>query len=225
MGTSVRWAGLCFVGAGLLTLSAVSHPDILELGLAEASRTPLWTPMHAVGLVVVALSLGGVAGLALLHRGRWGRLGSVGVVMTVVGLVATAGLTAIEAFTFPALARAEPALLAFDGPIAGTAAFWILAGLAGLWLVGEALLGIAVTRAGVLPRTPGVLLAAGAFSFAAFEGPFVPVLGQASVLLYAVAQVWVGVVLFRAGRPPGLAPPDSGEGRQDSRQHERGLRR
>lgn len=214
MGTSVRWAGPCFVGAGLLTFSAVTHPDILEMGLAEASRTPLWTPMHAAGLLVVALSLGGIAGLALLHRGRWGRLGSAGVVMTVVGLVATAGLTAIEAFTFPALARAEPALLDFDGPIAGTPAFWVLGGLAGLWFLGEAAVGVAVARAGVLPRAPALLLAVGAVGFAAFEGPFVPVAGQVAVVLFAAAQMWLGGVLVVADQS---VPADSRSSRRRSR--------
>jgi hypothetical protein len=199
MEVRVRWAGLCFVVAGLLTLPAVTHPDILEIGLAEASRTPLWTLMHSIGLAVVASSLGGIAGLALLHRGRWGRLGTVAVPVTVVGLVATAALSGIEAFVFPALARADPALLAFDGPIAGRPAFWILGGLAGLWLLGTALLGIAVARAGVLPRAPAFLLAAGALCFAAFEGPFVPVLGQVAVVVFASAQIWLGVVLAGFG--------------------------
>jgi hypothetical protein len=210
--TRVRWAGLCFVGAGLLTLSAVAHPDILEIGLAEASRTALWTPMHAAGLAVVVLSLGGIAGLALVHRGRWGRLGALGVAMAVVGLVATAGLTAIEAFAFPALARAEPALLDFDGPIAGTPAFWVLGGLAGLWFLGEAVIGVATARAGVLPRAPAILLAVGAIAFAAFEGPFVPVLGQASVVLFAAAQIWLGVVLA-AGQSVPEASRSSGSSR------------
>ena len=206
METPVRWAGACFVAAGLLTLPAVTHPDILEIGLAEASRTPLWTLTHAIGLAVVALSLGGVAGLALLHRGRWGRLGTIAVPVTVVGLVATAALSGIEAFVFPAVARADPALLDFDGPIAGAPAFWILGGLALLWLLGTALLGIAVARAGVLPRAPALLLAGGALGFAAFEGPFVPVLGQLAVVLLAGSQLWLGGVLVRSGQS---VPEDS----------------
>jgi hypothetical protein len=105
----------------------------------------------------------------------------------------------MEAFTFPALARAKPALLDFDGPIAGTPAFWVLGGLAGLWFLGEAVLGVAVARAGVLPRAPALLLVAGALGFAAFEGPFVPVLGQVAVVVFAVAQIWLGVVLLSAG--------------------------
>jgi hypothetical protein len=209
---SVRWAGVCWILAGLGTLPVVTHPDILAIGLAEASLTSLWAPVHAVGLLVVPLSVAGIAGLALLHGTRWGRLGTIAVAVSVVGLSAAAGLAAIEAFTFPAVARGEPALLGFDGPIAGTPAFWILGGLASLWLMGETLLGIAVARAGVLPRAPGVLLAVGAFSFVAFEGPFIPVLGQVSVVLFAGAQVWLGVVLVRRRQ----STPDSSSSRSRS---------
>jgi hypothetical protein len=210
--TSVRWAGVCLILAGLLTLPVVTHPNILDIGLAEAALTLLWTAVHASGLAVVMLSLAGVAGLALLHGTTWGRLGTVAVVLTLVGLVATAGLSAIEAFAFPAVARNDPGLLDFDGPIAGTAAFWILGGLASLWLLGEALLGISIARAGVLSRAPAVALTVGALSFAAFEGPFVPVLGQVSVVLFALGQMWLGVELVRArqsvsGASP--APPGS----------------
>ena len=207
---SVRWAGVCWILAGLGTLTVVIHPDILDIGLAEAAGTPLWIPVHATGLAVVALSLGGIAGLAILHGRRWGRLGTVAVAVTVVGLVAATGLAALEAFAFPAVARADPGLLDFDGPIAGSLGFLVLAGLAVLWLLGSALLGVAVARAGVLPRAPALLLAVGAVSFAVFEGPFVPVLGTASVVLFGAGQIWLGVVLAREGR--GLPSRPIGEG-------------
>ena len=58
-----------------------------------------------------------------------------------------------------------------------------------------ALLGGAIERARVLPRGVGALLAVAAVAFAAFEGPFVPVLGQLSVLLFAAAYGWLGWVL------------------------------
>jgi hypothetical protein len=61
----------------------------------------------------------------------------------------------------------------------------VLAGTAVLWFLGEAVVGVAVARAGVLPRLPALLLVAGALGFATFEGPFVPVLGQLAVVLFA----------------------------------------
>ena len=59
-----------------------------------------------------------------------------------------------------------------------------------------------------------LLLAGAAVAFAAFEGPFVPVLGPLSVLLFAVAHGWVGWALFtdrrsvggQSGGPPGDRP-------------------
>ncbi len=162
---------------------------------------------------MVVLALFGLAGLAVSHRGRLGRLGVMGLVGSVVGLVAAAGLSAVEALVFPPLARVAPELLAFDGPIAGSWWFRALGGLALLWLLGSVLLGIAVGQAGVLPRGRGALFATGAFPFAAFAGPFVPVLEIVGIVLLAVAHAWLGAALVvgrRASASPLTATPPPG---------------
>jgi hypothetical protein len=193
--TFVRWSGLGLVASGVLTLPVVWHPDIFDTGFAAAARGDFWGPGHAAGLAVVVLTLLALAGWGAVHGRRAGRLGAVGAVLAVVGLVATAGLASVEAFVMPVLAREEPALLDLDGPLLGSAAVRAVGGLALLWLVGLACVGVATERAGVLPRGPGWLLAAGAVSIAAFEGPFVPVLGQLSVVAFAAGQAWFGVAL------------------------------
>jgi hypothetical protein len=219
--TYVRWSGAGLVLAGLLILPVVGHPDIFETGFADASRGPFWAPGHAAGLVVAVLSLLGLAGLAARHGTRLGRLGAAGMILTVVGLVVTASLAALEAFAFPVLAREAPALLDIDGPLLGSATVRAVGGLALLWFVGLALVGLAVERAGVLPRGAGALLAGAAVAFAAFEGPFVPVLGPLSVLLFAVAHAWVGWALFTdrspVGGQAGGAPGDRPASRSRSR--------
>ena len=209
----LRWSGGCWIGAGLLILPTVAHPDIFDVGLAAASLQTYWAVGHAAGLLVVVLSLFGLAGLAVSHRARLGRLGVMGLVGAVVGLVAAAGLAAVEALVFPPLARAAPELLAFDGPIAGSWWFRALGGLALLWLLGSVLLGIAVEQAGVLPRGRGALFATGAFAFAAFAGPFVPVLEIVGIVLLAVAHAWSGAALVvgrRASASPLTATPPPG---------------
>ncbi len=115
MDTFIRWSGVGFAVAGLLTLSALWHPDIFETGFVAVSMDPSWAVGHAAGMLVAALTLLGVAGWAARLGWRTGRLGAVGAVLTVVGLVATAGLVAIEAFVFPVLAREAPALLFLRG--------------------------------------------------------------------------------------------------------------
>jgi hypothetical protein len=224
--TFVRWSGAGLILAGLLILPVVGHPDIFETGFAEPSRSAFWMPGHLAGLLVAVLSVLGLAGLAARYATRLGRLGAVGAVLTVVGLVATASLAAVEAFAFPVLADEDPALLDIDGPLLGSVTFRAVGGLALLWFVGLALVGFAVERARVLPRGAGALLAVAAVAFAAFEGPFVPVLGQLSVVVFAAAYGWVGWALFgnrtplegqAVGSAAGLPSAGSGEGRRRSR--------
>lgn len=206
MDAFIRWSGLGFVVSGVLVLPVAWHPDIFQTGFAAAARQPFWGPGHAAGLAVVALSLLGLAGWAARLGNRAGRLGAIGAVLTVAGLVVTAGLAAVEAFVFPVLAREAPGLLDLDGPLLGSWVLRVTGGLALLWFVGLACVGVATERADVLGRGPGWLLAVGAVSFAAFEGPFVPLLGPLSVVLFAVAQAWFGIAVA-AGRNPDGAPP------------------
>jgi hypothetical protein len=147
--TFVRWSGYALIAAGLLTLAVLAHPDIFAEGFAGPSLTWFWSVGHTAGLLLVALSLLGLAGLAALHGPRLGRLGALGLVLAVVGLVASAGLLAVE-------------------------------------------------HAGVLVRGTGWLLTVGALCFAAFEGPFVPVFGALSVVVFALAQGWLGAGVVRA---------------------------
>lgn len=197
MDTFVRWSGAGLILAGLLILPVVGHPDIFETGFAEPSRGAFWAPGHAAGLLVAVLSLLALAGLAARYGERLGRPGAVGTVLAVVGLVVTASLAALEAFAFPVLADEAPVLLDIDGPLLGSVTVRAVGGVALLWFVGLALVGYAVEQAGVLPRGAGALLAVAAVAFAAFEGPFVPILGPLSVLLFAAAHGWVGWAMFR----------------------------
>jgi hypothetical protein len=205
--TFIRWSGLGLVASGLLTLPVIWHPDIFDTGFAEAARTAFWGPGHAAGLLVVALTLLALAGWGARLGSRAGRLGAVGAVFAVAGLVVTAGLSAVEAFVFPVLAREDAALLDLDGPLLGSMTIRVVGGLALLWFVGLALVGVATERAEVLTRGTGWALAAGALAFAAFEGPFIPVLGPLSVLVFAGAQAWFGLSLT-SSRTPAPVPTD-----------------
>jgi hypothetical protein len=205
--TFVRWSGLGLVLSGLLMLPVLPvlwHPNIFDTGFVTPSLEPLWAAGHAAGLLVVVLTLLALAGTAARLGSRTGRLGATGMVLAVVGLVATAALAAVEAFAFPVLAREAPELLDIDGPLLGSLTIRAMGGVALLWFLGLALVGLATERSGVFPRGPEALLAAGAVAFAAFEGPFVPVLGQLAVVLFAAAQAWFRLAL--AGSAEGVQP-------------------
>ena len=181
--------------AGLLLLSTAPHPDVFESTFAEAALgTPFWVAMHAALLLSAFFSLVGVCGLYALHGARLGRLGAVGIALAVTGLVVAACALYFEAFLLPVVARHDPALFAWDGPIIASWGFRLSA-LAGLWLVGMGLLGFALSSSGVVPRGgPDARRLRGRIRL--LEGPFVPVLGPLSTLAFAVGHVWVGTALW-----------------------------
>jgi hypothetical protein len=201
MDTLARWAGGCWIAAGVLLLAELAHPDALGIGFAASSLQTLWPALHVAWVLATVLTLFGLAGLVARYGPALGRLGTVGATLAVPGLVVAAGLFLTEAFFFPELARQDPALLDLDGPFLGSPALRLTGGLAGLWFLGLVLIGVAVERRRVLPRHAGLLLAVATAAFAALEGPFVPVAGKLAVLLWSAAQVWFGLALL-ADRDP-----------------------
>ena len=184
------------MAAGVLLLSTAPHPDVFDSTFAQAALdTPFWVAMHAALLGSAFLTLVGLFGLYGLHAARLGRLGAVGVALAVIGLVVSSCALYFEAFLLPVFARHDPAVFAWDGPLVGSWGFR-LSTLAGLWLIGLVMVGLALSRSGVVPRAAALTLAVSAAAFAVLEGPFVPVLGPLSTLALAVGHVWVGAALW-----------------------------
>jgi hypothetical protein len=192
-----RWSGGCWVGAGLLLLIGVLHPDVSETTFADAALdNSLWVPMHAAAVVVVVLTLVGLLGLYARRAHRLGRLGAVGFALAVPGLVITACVAYAEAFLLPVIAADTPEVFAWDGPVVASWAIRVTTGLALLWLIGLCLLGLALWRSHLVPRSAALTLAISAVAFIVFAGPFVFVLGPLSTLAFATGYVLVGVALW-----------------------------
>jgi hypothetical protein len=192
-----RWSGGCWMGAGLLLLIQVLHPDVSETTFAAAAvETPLWVTMHAAAVLAAMLSLVGLVGLYARHAERLGWLGAVGFAATVVGLVLAASIAYAEAFLLPAIAADAPALFAWDGPVVANRAVQVTSAMALLWLVGLVLLGLALLRSGTVPRLAGLALAVTAMAWLVFAGPFVAVLGPLSTVAFAASHVLIGASLW-----------------------------
>jgi hypothetical protein len=206
METVARWAGGCWIAAGLLVLAELAHPDALSIGFAASSLQTLWPAVHVAWTLSTIMTLFGLTGLLARHGAALGRLGIVGAMLALPGLVVAAGLFLTEAYAFPVLAEENPALLDVDGVLLGSPAFRLTAGVVGLWFVGLVLVGLAIERGHVLPRGTGMLLAVSLALFAALEGPFLPVAGHLSVVVFSGAQIWLGWALLReAGQSGGAA--------------------
>ena len=205
-------------GAGEVLVVRRLSPETLSasaFGGPSMTRAMIHVTWHVTTIaflaVGIALLLSGsvlegdaarAVGLVAAHGGRLGRLGQAGLIVEVVGVVMTAALAAIEAIVFPVLADRAPTLLAIDGPLLGSPLF-IGAGVLALgWPLGLALLGLAAARSRVFDRSPGILLAVSGPLFLGLEGPFVPVVGGLSAVLFGVAQMWWGLLLWRSAVVP-----------------------
>ena len=152
--------------------------------------------MHAAAVVAVILTLVGLLGLYAQRAERLGRLGAVGFALAVPGLVITACVAYAEAFLLPVIAADTPEMFAWDGPVVGSWAIRVTTGLALLWLIGLCLLGLALWRSRLIPRSAALTLAISTAAFIVFGGPFVFVLGPLSTLAFATGYVLVGVALL-----------------------------
>jgi hypothetical protein len=195
---SVRASGLSLGVSGFVVAAVLPwHPSIFDRPLDEVVRGfGAWSALHAIVVFLLSFSLIGAAGLVAVHEERMGRLGQAGLLVTLVGVIGAAGAAAIEAIVFPVLADRAPQFLALDGPLL-TSPLFISAGILALgWPLGMAMLGAAAARAGVFHRAPGVLLAVSGPLLLALDGPFVPVAGPLSVVVFGVAQMWWGWLIW-----------------------------
>jgi hypothetical protein len=198
-----RWSGACWMGAGLLIVLGMLHPDIFETTLADvALNNAAWVPIHVAAVAEVVLTLIGLTGLYAARADWLGRLGAVGFVCAVIGLVMTACVAYAEAFLLPVIARKNPEVFDWDGPVTTSWAVRITTGMALLWLVGLVLLGFALWRSGIGPAGAGLTLAVAAVAFSVFGGLLLPVLAPLSTLALAVGYAWVGVALWTGAMGP-----------------------
>jgi len=193
--TVTRWAGGCWITAGVLLLAELAHPNALDIGFAAAARQSTWPAMHVALVLAGVLTVFGLAGLVARFGSALGRLGLSGCLLAVPGVVVAAGLFLAEALLFPGIAQQDPALLDLDGSLLGSPGLRFIGGLAGLWFLGLTLVGLAVERARVLARGAGILLAVGTVLFAALEGPFLPIAGKVAVVIFAAAHIRLGLAL------------------------------
>jgi hypothetical protein len=158
----IRWSGLVLIlGLVLLVISSIIHP------LGESGSfvlQPLWVPAHLLGSLGIQLMIFGFIGLYARHAENLGRLGLASFLMTIVGLILTAGsLFWFEGIIDPIVTAQDPAIAGqnggLNGPILGSPTYlvpFLISGLA--WIIGFLLFGVAALRANISPRWASWLL-------------------------------------------------------------------
>lgn len=197
-----RLAGYALVIGGAIGIAGYLAVGIIVGGSGDARFIdPLWQPLYSIALAGVILVILGFPATLIAQDGRFPRLTAVGYAGTLAALVMlNLGEGVIEGFV-------KPYLVTHGGipshEPAGFAAFETVALVC--MVVGLVSLGVAVLRAGTLPRWVGVLLIVSPFvSFAAggLPGPFAE-LPDYGVYLALMAMGWqaVGPVRGLVSRP------------------------
>jgi hypothetical protein len=196
----MKSSGAALMLFGALFTTATPHPSILgDRSVAEVVvATGGWAAMHYAVLVGCICGVFGVGGIVAVHGGRLGRAGDVALFFTIVGLVVSAGVMAVEAALFPEVARRAPEVLAIDGPVLGLWPLRIAASTAAGLPLGMAALGWLAYRDGAY-RGPGIALAASGVGWVLIAGPFVPYVYPFATALFGAAIAWWGYVLWRSG--------------------------
>lgn len=175
--------GLASAAAGILLL--VGH--LLNLGGDAEYGTVLGSSSVLIAHVLLVFAL---VALYAAQAEQSGLLGSVGMVLSVVGTTLASGVILVE------IAGASGAEVDAVLRAGITGALALSGGLA--FLIGLILFGIATIRAGVFPRSAGLLLIVGGvvFGSAGFVETVSLVVEVAGALITCAAFVWLGSALL-----------------------------
>jgi hypothetical protein len=175
-GALLRQTGpLAMAAGGSTFLSPILHPD--------DPASAAWVPVHLLSFATLIVVLLVLVGVFVRQFSRSGRLGLAGFLAAFVG-------------TSMMLMEGREHLFSHDFGQGTPVGLWQLVATSLVFSVGYILLGVAVFRAGVLPRGAGVLLAVG--------GPIVafsPPIGIMAVLvvghtLFGAGLAWLGYALW-----------------------------
>lgn len=207
----IRWAGLSAMVAGIIfvVIQPIHPPDVLA-----SVTTARWAIVISLKLAMCLLFLIGIAGLYARQVAEVGWLGLAGFLLFSLMWWLQAGYVFVEAFVLPPLATAAPVFVeSFLGVVNGNpgemdigALVPTYAAVGILYMLGGLLFGIAMLRAGVLPRWAAGLLAA--------AGPMAPVavallphaLERYAAVPMGVALVWLGYALWSERREHATEP-------------------
>jgi hypothetical protein len=187
----VRRGGLlAVVGGASMVVVPFVHP--------ESPQSAAWVPMHLAYFATLMVILLGLVGIFVYQIQRAGRLGVAGFLGAFFG-------------TAMSLLEGREHLFSHDFGQGTPEGLWQLIATALVFTIGYVLLGVAIARAGVLPRGAGILLAAGAPLVA-----FAPPIGVQAVIiightLFGAGLAWAGYALFTESKaaPAELRLPGS----------------
>jgi hypothetical protein len=204
----IRWSGLALALGGITgALFWILHPEESVLLTNPAG----YQAEHLLDFIGLMLLLPGLTGLYARFSNHTGWLGFTGFLLAFVALLVFFGVSTVDAYVWPAIARIQPDLiLTSEGefnqsslPFAATIS--LIVPFATIGAVGFILLGIAIWRNNLLPRWAGLLLAISGPLYCIGPGFAPHGLLLMNLLVYgpfALATSWLGISLLYRSEPP-----------------------
>ena len=186
----IRWSGLASLLAGVLYFLAVLiHPAGED---AASMLLPAWVPAHALGAVAALFMLLGLVGLYARQVEKTGWPGLLGFILAFIG-TAILGSEEFQAATLlPIIASKAPTLIEESATSSSALIFALV--LLVSFVGGFLLFGIAVMRAGVLPRWSGLVLIIGLLL--SFGGAVSHVISIIAAAVFGSGLAWMGYALW-----------------------------
>lgn len=190
-------AGVALLGFWYLYALVLPFRKLRE-GIWHLALNRHWTWISMLGGGGAVTAAAALVLLSRVEASLAGELGTVGVLLAITGLAMLAGNLFWEAILWPVLARRDPQILAFDGPIYSSRVMLGFFGAAGLaFAVGFMIVGIALLD-GSLPPGAAWCLIVGAPLFAlgpAFGG-LQMMARSVGITALAAGQLWLAAALF-----------------------------
>ena len=201
----IRWSALAWLLSALTGIfSTFFAPSDFAQGALSSS---LWTPTHAALVVSYMLFIFGLIGVHLSQADKAGWLGWTGFGLSFLSLIVLTAQLIVSAWILPALAalpempKTAAALLDPSGPLAAFSTVVYVVYIP--TVIGLILLGIAIMRAGVLPRWAGLLLIIGTLlDLAVLIGAPGEWIVKAGDLIFDLGKLWIVYALWSAARTP-----------------------
>jgi len=206
MKSLIQWAGYFNIISGILMLTYwYLYAILLPYGKLSTTLSILvlnrhWTFVNILGVLGSILSILGLIGLYISLEDQITPLTTIGFLIAIVGSILMFLTLVRDTILWPILAKHDPSLLDFSGPIYTSKTFlpfFIFSGI--LYAIGYLIFGLALANSSTFPLWAGHLMAWGAVLFAlgALFGPWQVYIRSVGITALSTGTLWLGVVLLR----------------------------